>query len=423
MCFGINEVTRALEARIRWGRWELGDAAAAPGSGLAASTVAEAKRFAEAETETKIHKRRNRRILRRDKKRDSDNQPSAISPTHTMIAASSSILSHPSYGFLSHHASSLDSGALPPFLLPPSDNHSGFRLLANTHSVKSLAASKSKSAKGASGLPAPSTATLPTAAAQRKGVETDKEKNNITAAAISSKAVSHLLATQIGVPLPPLDMPEPDTVPLIDLIFVCKPDINPPSLVAHLPMMAAAANGVKQALDERVAAAEEHPDKMVDDATASKETGDGTAAVRPSMRQVMLVPLDIGAERKLADALALRRVASIGLSVCRVASIGARKRRLTLYRLSQSSAPGIEPLVKLVDKYVKPLEAAWLVPHLAASSAAASLPVAPKYIPTHIKHLRSSAPLNPKAANTAKKEARRQKKDALKQGVYIAQDD
>jgi hypothetical protein len=88
----------------------------------------------------------------------------------------------------------------------------------------------------------------------------------------------------------------------------------------------------------------------------------------------------------------------------------------------QSTAPGIGPLLELVDKHVSPLRAPWLVPHL-ASRKTTNTSVQMNFVPTHIKHLRSSAPLNPKAANTAKKEARRQAKEAKKQGVYIAQEE
>lgn len=128
---------------------------------------------------------------------------------------------------------------------------------------------------------------------------------------------------ETGSPPPP---PPPPTVPLVDLVFVCKPDINPPSLVAHLPTMVAAANGVQTALDSVLQGEHEHgagpvgaeaeaAERMQLDAAGPEEREKQPRPKRPEMRPVLLIPLDLGAERKLADALGLRRVAAIAVSV------------------------------------------------------------------------------------------------------------
>jgi len=96
----------------------------------------------------------------------------------------------------------------------------------------------------------------------------------------------------------------PPTTPLIDLVFVCKPDINPPSLVAHLPSMVAAANGAQQAVEESLTSSPREGGMEVE--------GEGG---KRDFKRVLLVPLDHGAEKLLADALGLRRVAVIGLCV------------------------------------------------------------------------------------------------------------
>ncbi|KAK4050477.1 RNase P and RNase MRP subunit [Microbotryomycetes sp. JL221] len=189
----------------------------------------------------------------------------------------------------------------------------------------------------------------------------------------------------------------------IDLLFVCKPDINPPTLVAHLPTAAAAVNGVRVALNAREGRSGSTDAKGIDGSVDDTDDLDGLDGPRPPM---YLVPLDIGAERKLSDALGLRRVAVIGLS-CRLA--------------------GVEPLMNAIKEHVNPVTASWLVPFLANAPAKHSsdpqesktVPnIAPTLIPTHIKHLKTTAPHDPKAAHAAKKE----RKKLIKQGVHIAED-
>jgi hypothetical protein len=84
---------------------------------------------------------------------------------------------------------------------------------------------------------------------------------------------------------------EDDTI--FDLIFVCRPDINPPSLVQHFPTMVAVMNGV----------------------LAARESSSLDSIDEGKQRQVLLIPLGIGAGKRLADVLGLGRVATIGISV------------------------------------------------------------------------------------------------------------
>ncbi|BGP12593.1 RNase P and RNase MRP subunit [Rhodosporidiobolus nylandii] len=282
---GINEVTRALETRVRWGRWELGDRSAVPGTARASSSAA-------------VPPARPGRHRRRK----STSTPSALPPSSATLHPPLDLSSHPLYTFLCERAPRPSPDRSPPYLL----SHGGgaVRLLANSEA---------------------------------------RRLKRPPAAASSS----------IG---PSAPTSAPPTVPLVDVVFACKPDINPPSLVAHLPNMVAAANGVQEALD-LVLAADDEPQ-----GSEPKMEVEGEAASsgkRRTMRKVLIVPLDLGAEAKLARALGLRRVAAIGFS---------------------SAAPG--------------------------SSS---------FAPTHVKHLRTSAPLNPKAANAEKKKRRREWKDAAKE--------
>ena len=134
-----------------------------------------------------------------------------------------------------------------------------------------------------------------------------------------------------------------------------------------------------------------------------------TKAKRLLTRQVYLVPLDVGAEHALAATLALRRVAAIGISV---------------------QAPHLDRLLSLVEQHITPLQAPWLVPHLThpiTLKLTATASTTHTLIPTHIKHLRTTAPVDPKAANVAKKEAKQAARDAkrhksMPKEVYMAED-
>ncbi|GJN92281.1 hypothetical protein Rhopal_005311-T1 [Rhodotorula paludigena] len=348
---GINEVTRALESRIRWGRWELGDARAAPSSSASTTPapVADAR------------KGRHRR-----RKSSSD---------------------HPAYAFTRERAPAPRSDALPPYVVPGEED-APVRLLVNSDArrIKRGSASSSSSSAG----PAPPTALL--------------------AAQPASHPFNISVAASTVSPTAP-----PPTVPLVDLILVCKPDINPPSLVAHLPTMVAAANGVQTALDSVLRSAEAQ--QRGEEEMQVEERASGTK--RPEMRPVRLVPLDVGAERRLADALGLRRVAAVGLS---------------------SLHPAVAPLLQLLQTSLPdPLSAPWLVPHVLHPPSSTAPAAASRFAPTAIKHLKTSAPLNPRAAVVAKKEERKRKKeeqrekrkrrkverdgeDGAEDGVYVAED-
>ncbi|ORY40902.1 hypothetical protein BCR35DRAFT_327461 [Leucosporidium creatinivorum] len=396
MSVGINEVTRALESRVRWGRWELGDPTAAPGGGLGASkSSAERERGdgkqGEDGKKTKKNRRKDRATLKPEKQ-------VIRPPLDPLNPTSATTLSRPSYRFLTRGAYAPSSSSLPPYLLPPTERNAFFRMLANAHSEKVTARRPDAAPKPGKRL----AATLLTdvmksddpQGAMAKLVQ-DGEKEKSKEVGQQEPSAKKKGASQKAVVAEPGEEEVEDWVPVLDLIFVCKPDINPPSLVAHLPTMAAAANGVQQALDETLAAGEEAPAEKDSDVMDADNTDDSTG--RPKGQDVFLVPLDIGAERKLADALALRRVAAIGLS---------------------SNAPGIAPLLSLIRTHIQPLRAPWLVPHLTSSSLA---PSASTFIPTHVKHLRTTAPLNPKAANAAKKAAKKEKKEL--KGVYVVEED
>ncbi|GAA5834948.1 hypothetical protein JCM11251_002069 [Rhodosporidiobolus azoricus] len=379
MVVGINEVTRCLESQIRWGRWELGDRSAAP-SPVASTSAAVPDGAAKGR-----HRRR--------KPSSSSAGPAVLPSSSSRLDAALALAEHPAHAFAQRRPPAPTMHDLPPYLVDSGGggvrmlvNSEGRRLKAEPVARDAKEANLAKVAKSASGVLTEANnayqtgyTLLPTAA-------------NQPPASTSTSATSHFQA--------------PPTIPLVDLIFVCKPDINPPSLVAHLPGMVAAANGVGEALSALLAAEEGREEKeggikaekmQVDDA---KQGGDAGGRKRPPTRTVLLVPLDVGAEARLGDALALRRVAAIGVS---------------------SSAPGASSLLSLlksVSALNTPLRAPWLVPHLLhplPPSKSAKPSAAAIYVPTTIKHLRTSAPLNPKAASVEKKRKRREKKEVEKE--------
>ncbi|GAA6008109.1 uncharacterized protein JCM10292_001848 [Rhodotorula paludigena] len=347
---GINEVTRALESRIRWGRWELSDARAAPSS--SAST-----------TPAPVGDARKGRHRRR---KPSSGAGGGAGSAAAVIPASSPrvwqalpLADHPAYAFTRERAPVPRAEAVPPYVVS-GEEEEPVRLLVNSDArrIKPASASSSSSSAG----PARPTALLAT---QPTFQPFDP---SVAASSISPTA-------------------PPPTVPLVDLVLVCKPDINPPSLVAHLPTMVAAANGVQTALDSVLRGADAQ--QRGEEEMQVEQGASGTK--RPEMRPVRLVPLDVGAERRLADALGLRRVAAVGLS---------------------SLHPAVAPLLQLLQTSLPdPLSAPWLVPHVLHPPSSTAPAAASRFAPTAIKHLKTSAPLNPRAAVVAKKEERKRKKE------------
>ncbi|GAA5859589.1 hypothetical protein JCM8547_006153 [Rhodosporidiobolus lusitaniae] len=372
---GINEVTRALESRIRWGRWELGDRSAAPPLFV--------PRHEEPLRGPGRHRRR--------KPSSSGKTPSALSPDSKRLVPPPSVGSLPEYAFARKKAPKVSGEEVPPYLVE--DGQGGVRMLVNSDARRlraELHKQKDKEVDGGKGKA--------------------KETSTTTSADPSSTLVP-TAASSTPNSIPPSSSPSTvsiaSTVPLIDLIFVCKPDINPPSLVAHLPTMVAAANGVQEALDSVLAG------QGADKAEGMDIEGEGSEEKkerkRPEMRKVVLIPLDVGAEKKLAEVLGLRRVAAIGIS---------------------SSFPAASALLSLItspisphSRLLTPLNAPWLVPHvLHPPSLPRTNPPPPEptsgadvFLPTAIKHLKTTAPLNPKAANVEKKKRRRERKEGEKE--------
>lgn len=79
----------------------------------------------------------------------------------------------------------------------------------------------------------------------------------------------------------------------------------------------------------------------------------------------------------------------------------------------------MEALLALVQKHVKPLSAPWLIPHLTQIPVSTPAPTS-SLIPTHVKHLRTTAPVDVKGLAIAKKD--KKLKRAQGREVYVAED-
>jgi hypothetical protein len=373
---GINEVTRALETRIRWGRWELGGSSTAPPPNLPAAPAPS--------------------TTGRRRKHHTPGRP--IEALNTLMPTSNKTLTRPSMQFITMPT--------PVGLVQPVESNPFFRLLAPPVRTQIAPVLSSKVWAMASDLLSDVMEADDPAGARLAR----KEAANVRHADILMGGGSWTAVKKTAQPTTataPTTERVSNPVPIIDLVFVCKPDINPPSLVAHLPTMTAAANGVNEALSQS------------DSAATTGDAIDTWLDMATMKKTVFLIPLDLGAEKELAAALGLRRVATLGVSV-RLLSLSTHTVLIPKCPF-QSQSPDVEPLLALISKHFKPLLAPWLVPHLSDPSA---LPPPAHLIPTHVKHLRSSAPLDPRASNASKKADRKAKKQGTNEAseIYVAED-
>jgi ribonuclease P/MRP protein subunit POP3 len=151
-----------------------------------------------------------------------------------------------------------------------------------------------------------------------------------------------------------------ERLPPLACIFVCRAEVNPPILIEHFPPLVAACNSAS------------------------------------GQQFVKLVPLPKDSEAKLAESLGIRSAAIIAIDV----RPPHANHRPGADQIPKSQFPGLSELVARVES-VPLLTASWLTP--AATSA--------QLVPTHIKHLQTTAPKDMKAT----KEKRTQEKLAAKE--------
>ncbi|KAG8899701.1 hypothetical protein FRB99_006495 [Tulasnella sp. 403] len=143
----------------------------------------------------------------------------------------------------------------------------------------------------------------------------------------------------------------------IRLIVVCRPDVDSPTMIAHFPTLVAACNSRPPSHSK---AKSENPD-------------------------VILVGLPYGAEATLADASGLRRLSVLAFD---------------------NATPGLDCLDSLLPS-IPVLQADWLT--VQPASTAPTLQKT-NYVPTHIKHIRTTAPKDIRQAKKKRSEERSEAK-------------
>lgn len=189
--------------------------------------------------------------------------------------------------------------------------------------------------------------------------------------------------------------PPPPSPPPLNIVFVCRQDLDPPSLCAHFPMLTCVVNAVCHAK------------------TSAKTPSPGAG--------VLLIALPLGSERLISDALELRRCSVVGMSTDALADMGVRKPLLALLARIHE-ARGIAPLRApwldaAADVALRTRE--YMVARRDAatgSSRMSATALPPPQLPTplltpRVKQIATSAPTNLNAVKLAKKHTRREKKE------------
>ncbi|KAJ6503368.1 hypothetical protein C8R47DRAFT_1210628 [Mycena vitilis] len=174
---------------------------------------------------------------------------------------------------------------------------------------------------------------------------------------VTKRLDAQIRALRKTVSLNPNPVPElPPPPPPIKIIVVCRADVDPQVLIAHLPHEVAAFN-----------------------------------SCNPS-ECIKIIPLPKGAEAELAKAMGLRRVAVIAF---------------------ERDTPGLGAFSSILDS-VPTLTAQWLT-----SPAASAAPAKPQLIPTHVKQLRTTAPKDMKMSKILRAEGKAAARDRKAQRVKI----
>lgn len=234
-----------------------------------------------------------------------------------------------------------------------------------------------------------------------------------TLPSVAKEAVASGLASGQG---------SPEAAPVVRILFVCRHDVDPPALVAHLPLLSCAANAVSSVSSD-----------------GPKSNSSADASDPPSL-PLLLVPLPQSSEQALAPALGLRRCAVLALT---------------------SAVPEalLAPLLKLITSpevgALEPPRAPWLetalsqptslAPSLLSALGATSsgrkqdgkteaVEEGTTIVPVHIKHIRTFAPVDmngmkarKKAVRTARadkrrartKEAQKEKNDVVREAANV----
>ncbi|KAL9932368.1 hypothetical protein V8E36_008847 [Tilletia maclaganii] len=150
-------------------------------------------------------------------------------------------------------------------------------------------------------------------------------------------------------PLPPSVTASSNPAPRhrMRYLFVCRADVDPPRLIAHLPMLACTANSVC--------------DPLPVDPASNPSTAASTNAA-PAQEGLYLLPLSREAEAKIAYQLKVRRCAALGISEDAPAAVCERFQTLftTLRSRSTETAAASGSASGPIPSALYPLRAPWL---------------------------------------------------------------
>ncbi|CAO1624377.1 unnamed protein product [Sympodiomycopsis kandeliae] len=164
----------------------------------------------------------------------------------------------------------------------------------------------------------------------------------------------------------------------LNLVFVCRSDLDPPTLCSHFPMLTCSVNAVC------------HP------VTATSATTSG----------VVLIPLPTGSERLISEVLNVRRCSVVALNTTTLSNLGIKQSLLSLLARIQENA-----------QTLKPLRASWLdaaadvaLTHRENLMRDFSLPTSSSGSIAHVKMIQTTAPTNINQVKLEKKHSRDEKK-------------
>ncbi|KAG9048032.1 hypothetical protein FS837_000920 [Tulasnella sp. UAMH 9824] len=166
------------------------------------------------------------------------------------------------------------------------------------------------------------------------------------------------------------DDDQPKKLAPLRLVLVCRTDVDSPTMIAHLPTLTASCNSAQRPPTQ----------------------------AHPSFPDVLIVGLPYGAESTLAEGAGLRRAAVVAFD---------------------TETPGLEERIAPLLPSIPILRAHWLAvaPAASASSGSSNHPgVKNQLVPTHVKHLRTTAPQDPKATKQKRTEEIRETKDRRRRG-------
>ncbi|KAG8829880.1 hypothetical protein FRC17_005840 [Serendipita sp. 399] len=146
-------------------------------------------------------------------------------------------------------------------------------------------------------------------------------------------------------------------------VMACRWDVNPPQLFSHIPHLVASSNTLATLYQQKFSEAYVIP-------------------------EIKLINLPKGAEASVSESIGLRRVSILLLTI-------------DFPKSKFPASDRMQELLRMVPRIATP----WLIPTTNPTV------LAPVFQPTHVKHLKTTAPADMKAARSERTEARKQARE------------